>query len=459
MQVGAVLWLSTGGTFEVERVTEVLAERIGRVPRLSQRLVRVPFGCGRPVWVDARDFDPHAHMHAVTCPPPGGDDALLRVAADAIATPLPMDRPLWSATFVTDIEPGTAALVIVIHHVLADGIGGLAVLANLVDEAGAEAPPGPDVARPMPSTRQLILDAASTTCRWWLQLPGHVRAARDAARVLRAPRVAKPTRCSLEQPTGPRRRLAVLRCDVERIHAVAHAHGATVNDLLLAAITPALRALLRSRGEPVDRFVVSVPVSARSVSAPSVSARSGTNATDLGNQVGVMPVEVPATGEPFDRLRSIAEVTRAAKAAPRGASASLMGPVFRLLARLGLFRWFIERQRLVHTFFTNLRGPDARYSFAGLPVTGVAPVALVPGNVTVSFAALSYAGTMVLTVVADPDACPDLHVLVDSLRDELDRLTTSSASGVSSPTPHPVPAQQTTPEGSRAPRTDRRSAP
>jgi hypothetical protein len=136
-----------------------------------------------------------------------------------------------------------------------------------------------------------------------------------------------------------------------------------------------------------------------------------------------MPVALPATGEPFQRLAAIGRITRRHKTADPGASAALLVPTFRLLARLGLFRWFVDRQRLVTTFVTNVRGPDRRLSFLGAPVTAVIPVTPTMGNVTVAFAALSYANTLTITIVADPDHCPDLPRLASALQDELDRLT------------------------------------
>jgi hypothetical protein len=166
----------------------------------------------------------------------------------------------------------------------------------------------------------------------------------------------------------------------------------------------------------VDRLVVSVPV----------SARRQASATRLGNQVGVIPVEVPTAGDPLHRLPAIARTTRARKAAQRGASAALVAPAFRILARLGLLHRLVDRQRLVNTFVTNLRGPAERLSFLGMPVAEVIPVSGTTGNVTVAFAALSYAGTLVVTVVADPDGCPDLPVLAAGLQRQFDILAAAA---------------------------------
>ena len=98
---------------------------------------------------------------------------------------------------------------------------------------------------------------------------------------------------------------------------------------------------------------------------------------------------------------------------------ALLGPLFRLLARAGLLRRFVNRQRLVHTFTTNLRGPAQPLTFAGAPLRAVIPIATTVGNVSVTFAALSYAGTVRLTVLSDPDKASDVETLTAALRQEL----------------------------------------
>lgn len=174
LQVGAVLLLDVRGGLDPARAFDLLARRITAVPRLRQRLVNAPFGCGRPVWVDDPSFIIANHVTSLPCPAPGGESAVLGMAADLIGRRLPRDRPLWAATLVTDTVQGEAALIVVFHHVLADGIGGLAVLASLVDGAGeARVAQGtvepvksipeaatPSFPRPCPSRMRLAVDAA-----------------------------------------------------------------------------------------------------------------------------------------------------------------------------------------------------------------------------------------------------------------------------------------------------------
>jgi diacylglycerol O-acyltransferase / wax synthase len=220
-------------------------------------------------------------------------------------------------------------------------------------------------------------------------------------------------RTSLNRPTGPRRRLDVVTADLAAVRDLGHEHGGTVNDVILAAVTGALRVLLASRGEQLDSVTVSVPVSARR------HATSG----QLGNQVGVMPVALPAAGSLGGRITRIAVITQQRKTAAKGTSVALLGPLFRLLAATGLLRWFVNRQRLVHTFATNLRGPAQPLTFAGAPLRAIIPIASTAGNVPVTFAALSYAGTLWLTVLSDPDRAPDVETLTTALRQELPSTT------------------------------------
>jgi len=324
---------------------------------------------------------------------------------------LPPGQPLWSATIVTGLAGDACAVIVVFHHVVADGMGGLAVLASLV--GGAVTAPQQNFPRAKPSTRRLAVDAAVSRVRVLAHLGRVPAGLRDALAELRPGATPRAPRCSLNRPVGTRRRFGVARADLAQVHSVGRAFGGTVNDVVLTAVSGALRAQLARRGERIDHIVVSVPVSGRTEASPA----------QLGNQVGVTPVMIPASGAPLDRLAAIAEITRRHKSRTRGASAAVIAPAVRLLAALGVLRWLVERQHLVTCFVTNLRGPDLPVSFLGTAVSQMIPLAGVAGNVAVAFAVLSYAGTLTVTVIADGDACPDCGALVAALQRELDALT------------------------------------
>jgi diacylglycerol O-acyltransferase len=117
----------------------------------------------------------------------------------------------------------------------------------------------------------------------------------------------------------------------------------------------------------------------------------------------------------------------------------LVGPMFRVLGRLGLLRRFIERQRLINTLVTNLRGPDEQLSFAGTAIAEVIPISIVTGNVTVAFAVLSYAGSLTVTINSDADACPDVDTLSNLLQGSLNSsITPASPRRTADPSSAPV---------------------
>jgi diacylglycerol O-acyltransferase / wax synthase len=419
-QVAAVLRLDSADGFDLTAAQRLIAARLPAVPRLRQRLTPTPLGCGRPIWVDDPRFDVTDHVGTAQCPAPGDEPALLGLVADVVTEPLPTNRPLWSATFVTGLAGDEVALVLVFHHVLADGLGGLAALSRLVD--GAPASSRVPFPNPPPARRELRRAALAERLRPLRRLRETGRTVWAGVRELGMTRPRFAPRTSLNRPTGPRRRLALARVELDAASAAARAHDATINDLVLTAVAGALRTLLRQRDEKLDEVVVSVPIAPVVPAAPA--AATGPGEQQLGNRVGVVPLRLPTGGDPRRRLRRTAAITRSSKGAgARGSSAVLLAPVFRGLAALRLLRPFIDRQRLVNTFVTDLAGPRRPITFGGRRVTEAYAVTLATGNATVAFGVLSYAGVLTVTIVADADGVPDLPVLVAALEDQLEALT------------------------------------
>ena len=196
------------------------------------------------------------------------------------------------------------------------------------------------------------------------------------------------------------------------VKAVAHAYGATVNDLLLAAVTGGLRALLVARGLPTDGLILyaSVPVALR--------ARADTAA--LGNQVGLMIVPLPVgEPDPVQRLVQVARATTERKRRPERLAS--LRPVGSLTILRALNR-YSRHQRIVDVFVTNVPGPQRPLYLLGARLLEAFPVVQVAGNVPLSVAVLSYAGQLNIGIQSDPDGCPDLDVFADGLRQSLEEL-------------------------------------
>lgn len=378
MNIAAVL--EFGHVPDPAGVVDVVVRRLGSIPRMRQRLHRPGLGRGRPLWVDDDCFDHRRHVRQADLPP-----------GVLVCRRMDPAHPLWRLYW--SITADGLRVVIVIHHVLADGLGGLAALAALVDGLPAPAPQP----APLPSSRELAHDAQASRSRAVRELPRSVRefgaGLREMGLTGGRPAMVPPS--SILRPTSSTREVRAIRVPLETVVTAAHANGVTVNDVVLAAVVGVLRELLGRRGERPPQIVVSVPVSGR------------TAAAELGNQVGAIPVAVPNAMQAAEALAHIHTSTTRAKAQQRGSSAHVLSVVFRGLASLGLGQFFVDHQRLIHSFETNMRGPSDPIVIAGHPVRSITPIAVNPGNVGVSFDVLSYAGVLTIAVVTCPRVVPE----------------------------------------------------
>ncbi len=201
--------------------------------------------------------------------------------------------------------------------------------------------------------------------------------------------------------------MTVATGDLDAIRASAHLADATVNDALVSAVAGALHTCLQRRGEDPPDLVLAVPV----------AVRRGTTADDVGNAFTEARARVPGGGAPHERLERVAGIMQERKAAVmQPAALFVAAPAVRAMVGLGFYGWYMRRQRYLHTVLTNLRGPGQRVTLAGAPIVRMLPLAVGGGgNVTVTFAALSYAGTLAVTVTADPAVTPDLDLLTADL--------------------------------------------
>jgi diacylglycerol O-acyltransferase len=414
-QFAVILILERPDDFSLQQLRQLIEDRILAVPRLRQRLIKVPPGCGRPVWVDDLDFRIDRQVRALPCRAPGDDRALFDTALSVITEPLSRQAPLWSVVLITGLADGSAAVVVVLHHVLADGLGGLNVLAALVDPGSP--PAGISFPRPRPSASSLARDAWLTRFSSVRQAAGSWRLMRRAMSAGGGFRPAPAAPCSLVRRTGPRRRMAVIRLDRAPLASAAHRYGATTNDAVLVAVGAALHEDLLSRGESVDPIVITVPVSGR-----RPGGKSG-----VGNLVSPMVVNVPTSGGVAERLGQVEGSVRAHREAATGPPPiAILGGLFRLLARLGVYRFYMNHQRRFHTLVTHVRGPVEPVRLGGREITGAIPVAVGEGgNATVSFEVLSYAGVLTITVIVDPDHGPDVDDLARRFGKELDLIIAS----------------------------------
>lgn len=410
------------GRFPIEAVREQVGRRLYLLPRFRQLLYAPRRGLGWPLWVDAPAFNIADHVGVFPRAAPADEAQLLAACEQLRQRRLDRSRPLWQVWFLPGLPEGRVGLVMKVHHAIADGVAGVAVFGTFLDvSADPPAPfPPPWTPAPFPSGRDLLRDNLHRRVRGFegflsgLAHPvGTVRgvrrawpAARETFAEGRAPRT------SLNRPIGQDRTLAVVRSRLDEVKGAAHAHGATVNDVLLTAVARGLRTLLASRGEAVDELVLRAFV--------PVSLHREQPGQARGNLDSGMIVPLPiGEPDPVRRLSLIAADTAARKKKTRPPGSTL----FRNAAIQRAFLRHAPRQRLMNIYIANVPGPPVPLYLAGAPLLEVFPIVPIMGNVPLGIGALSYAGQFNITVVADRDSCPDAAVFTEGLQASLDALS------------------------------------
>jgi WS/DGAT/MGAT family acyltransferase len=377
----------------------------------------------RPVWVDDEHFDVANHVDAVALPAPHDEAALVRLAEDVFMEPLPRDRPLWHLRFVTGLSEDRVALIQRSHHAMVDGVSGVDVSLVLLDTERdvADSRAKRWVRRPVPTPEQLVASAILDRVATPVGVAASVAAsmARPVSLVRNMAKTAGALgelrhdgflapHTSLNRQIGDRRRLAFIRERLEPVHAVGVAAGAKVNDVVLAAVAGGVRDLFLVRGDslPADlRLKVLIPV----------SVRGGEESMALGNRVGGMFAPLPVgIGDPHERLRIIAETTKALKHSEEASTADQLLRFANLLpsSLVRLIQHGVNHQPFVNMVVTNIPGPSFPLYAMGAKMLEAFPVVPLAGNMPLEVAVLSYHGQLNLCVTSDETGCPDADVFV-----------------------------------------------
>ncbi|HVC69661.1 MAG TPA: wax ester/triacylglycerol synthase family O-acyltransferase [Acidimicrobiales bacterium] len=424
-----------------ERVRQIVAERIHLVPPLRRRAVRVPFGIHHPVWVEDPDFDLDYHLRRASVPAPGGPNELSAFVGEVAGRPLDLDRPLWEMHVVEGLESGHFALVIKLHHAAIDGASGAEVLAAFFD-LGPEARIVAEPARPwrpdeLPTERDMVTGALSSLTRQperaasaLRRTVGAVRGLSERNRRLREedgidppPAPFRAPRTSLNGAISAHRRFAFLQAPLDDVQTVRRVFGGTVNDVVLACVSGALRRLLAERGEVLDDpLVAMVPM----------STRSPTDASVPGNRVHAMLVSLATTvSDPVERLRVISSGTRLAKEQARVLSEDLMREWAQLavpalssrVARLaGNLRLFDYVPALFNVLISNIPGPDVPLWCAGARLVALYPVGPLADGVGLNVTVLSYTATLYVGLLGCRELVPEVDHLAHLVSDALGEL-------------------------------------
>lgn len=402
------------GQLRLEEIRDRLDRRLARVPELRRRVYFPGPLRGGPLWIDDGRFAIEHHVYQRTVESPGGDVELLEAAAAIYGRLLDRRRPLWELWFLTGLNDGRVGVLLKLHHAVADGAGAVAIMGSLFDPAPdvADPPSSPWTPEPIPGGWLLLAEnlssALRTVKRAAATLAHPVRAARGVRVLIEVVRrsvgVKGAAHTSLNHVVRPGRRIRYLRLDLAAMKDAAHAHGGTVNDVVLDLWSGGLRRLLVSRGESVAgiELTTSEPVSTRPATDSSID-----------NQVGLVVVPLPVwEADVQRRLDLIARTTRETKAGQH--PAAIKGVLVRLSAT-PIGRYLTLHQRAANVLVTNVIGPPVPMFVLGSRILAVLPIVQVAGNIGLSLCAFSYAGQVFLVVTADASGFADLDVLMEGM--------------------------------------------
>jgi diacylglycerol O-acyltransferase / wax synthase len=427
------------GGYSFEEVRNVLAQRVPNLTPFRRRLLPVPFGLDHPRWVDDPDFDLDNHLHRVALPTPGGDAELRAMVASVMGRSLDPHQPPWEMHVVEGLEGGKVGLIAKIHHSVIDGVAGVQLLAQLLDLSEEGRPPiacPPWLPGALPSSAQLV---ASALPNLFTSPMRALQAAREVGRTaLRLARCAldgesAPLSIPLgapstfETPVGGSRSVAFTELRLRDVRALKEQFGVTLNDVVLAICSGALRTHLVEHDEEVDNPLVAVvPISVRGQSADD----------ELGNRLSAMFVPLANDlPQPLERLRAIASISASAKAQEKAvgygpmASAvaeavppALAKPVIRLGIQFGALR----RLRAGNLMISNVPGPNFSLYFAGMRMLAAYPLGPVIDGVALNITVQTYGDAVFVGINACAAAVPDLPALARAISLELGHLTAAA---------------------------------
>ncbi len=418
-------------------IDDLIRQALPRIPRYRQKVRRVPYDLGPPVWVDDPHFVLDYHLRRTALPRPGTMTQLRSLVSRLMAQRLDRERPLWELWVIEGLESAEWALLTKVHHCMVDGVSGTDLLAVMLEPQERGGTTGQWTPAAEPSQTRLLTRAlgdlaldplrALNALRRNLASPRtFLRRVADVGRgSLSLARTASPARrSSLLGTIGQQRRYEWARAPLADIKVVRGAFGGTLNDVVLTIITGAFRSLLEARGEALD------PHSVRSLVPVSVRAPGQEHAYE--NRVSLLlpylPIEIEDPVARLAEVRKRMTDLKASKEAVAGEALTALAafepfPLVSFGTRLG----FRIPQRTIVTVTTNVPGPRHQLQADGRPMRELFPYVPISSTVRVGIAIYSYAEELTFGITGDYDAAADLDVLSRAIENDLARLVRAAA--------------------------------
>ena len=420
--------------FSFEKVRVVLSERLPFCPKFAWKLMEVPFGFDRPVWVDDPDFDVDDHLIRAACPQPGDLRALSDMVGRIMSHQLDRRRPLWEIWIVEGLQDGRVALVAKFHHALADGMSGMALAELLLDLEPNPAPrtdiPELESAGPTPTSLELMAQALLPPGRTPIRIARYIaqqaRRAVDIVPLMQGEHdMASPVGAPKTPWNGvisPKRKVAFGSLPLEEVKRVKSHFDVKVNDVMVAIVGGSLRRYLLSIGQlPTEPLIAGMPFSTR---APGD--------TEMTNKISSAFVSLAThLDDPVERLMEVYRSTQAAKTlqtALRARQVQSIGEaappmLINLASRTMSSNGFEARVPMAaNTVVSNVPGPPFPLYTAGAKVEGIFPTAPIMMGMGLNTTLISYMDQVNIGFHCDGEMVSDPWQLIEGLEPSLAEL-------------------------------------
>jgi WS/DGAT/MGAT family acyltransferase len=431
MHVGAVLLFEGPPPAHDELIAHV-ESRLHLVPRYRQKLAFPRLEMGRPLWVDDPRLNIEYHVRHTALPSPGSMDELRLLAGRIFSQRLDRSKPLWEIWLVQGLSDNRFALITKTHHAMVDGVSGVDLATVLFDigpvPAQLEPEDPPWTPEPEPSQAELMAEGAKGVAKFPFHVAGRALGAlRDPASAVREAREAaegvgeivwaglNPAPATpLNVPIGPHRRVRWVQGSLNEYKEIKNVLGGTVNDVVLAVVTGAMRRWLRLRGVTTEGLELRALV--------PVSIRAEDERHQLGNRIVVMRGPLPVYCEdPLSCLDRVREAMAGVKESKQALGAEVISNLENfapptLLAQASRLNF---STRLFNVIVTNVPGPQFPLYLLGRELEELIPIAFLPEDHALAIAIMSYNGRLDFGLLGDYDAMSDLDDLALFLEDSL----------------------------------------
>jgi diacylglycerol O-acyltransferase len=428
MMITGVMMFET--PVNIVKLKKVLNERFLAYPRFRQKVVETTTGT---FWQNDADFDLDYHVRLSALPGKADKAALERFVSQMASTPLDKSKPLWQFHLVEKYDGGSA-LITRIHHCYADGIALVQVMLSMTDSEAQPSKREPLSKTWLKEDGKAVKERMGMIDRY-MKLGENLLGkgmdfyrdptlanvvAKEGGEIARELAVALSL--SDDPDTVLRGRLGVSKrvawappLPLEDVKAISRVFDATVNDVLMASMTGALRSYMVERGERIDGVTIRATV--------PVNLRPLEHAKKLGNHFGLVFLDLPI-GEIHPVLRLV-RVVESMKQLKQSRQAVV---VYGLLAALGRAPPVLQNlafeifSRKATTVATNVPGPQMPLYLAGEKIKEQMFWVPQTGSIGMGVSILSYNGNVHFGLIADAKLIPDPDAVIQRFIPEFEKL-------------------------------------